>query len=58
MGAAGSIIRYDKGDDRIVVLTIDDPTQVANTMNAAYIESMGAPSTGSRPRRTTSRASS
>src|SRR3954449_9905612 len=35
-------IRYDKGDDGIVVLTLDDPNQSANTMNRAYIESMGA----------------
>src|SRR3954469_14515004 len=35
-------IRYDKGDDEIVVLTLDDPNQSANTMNRAYIESMGA----------------
>ena len=35
-------IRYDKGDDDIVTLTLDDPGQSANTMNAAYIASMGA----------------
>jgi 3-hydroxyacyl-CoA dehydrogenase/enoyl-CoA hydratase/3-hydroxybutyryl-CoA epimerase len=35
-------IRYEKGDDNIVVLTLDDPNQSANTMNSAYIESMGA----------------
>ncbi|WP_027007778.1 3-hydroxyacyl-CoA dehydrogenase NAD-binding domain-containing protein [Conexibacter woesei] len=35
-------IKYDKGDDGIVVLTLDDPNQSANTMNAAYIASMGA----------------
>lgn len=35
-------IRWDKGDDGIVVLTLDDPDQSANTMNAAYVESMGA----------------
>jgi 3-hydroxyacyl-CoA dehydrogenase/enoyl-CoA hydratase/3-hydroxybutyryl-CoA epimerase len=35
-------IRYDKGDDDIVTLTLDDPNQSANTMNAAYIASMGA----------------
>jgi 3-hydroxyacyl-CoA dehydrogenase / enoyl-CoA hydratase / 3-hydroxybutyryl-CoA epimerase len=35
-------IQYDKGADGIVVLTIDDPSQGANTMNAAYIASMGA----------------
>jgi 3-hydroxyacyl-CoA dehydrogenase/enoyl-CoA hydratase/3-hydroxybutyryl-CoA epimerase len=35
-------IKWDKGDDGIVVLTLDDPNQSANTMNAAYAESMGA----------------
>ncbi|OXR45143.1 Fatty acid oxidation complex subunit alpha [Nocardia cerradoensis] len=37
-----NIIRWESGDDGIVVLTIDDPTQSANTMNQAYIESMRA----------------
>ncbi|HEU5475138.1 MAG TPA: 3-hydroxyacyl-CoA dehydrogenase NAD-binding domain-containing protein [Actinophytocola sp.] len=35
-------IRWEQGDDGIVVLTLDDPEQSANTMNAAYVESMGA----------------
>ncbi len=35
-------IRYERGDDGIVVLTLDDPNQSANTMNAAYAESMKA----------------
>ncbi len=35
-------IRYERDDDGIVVLTLDDPDQSANTMNAAYVESMGA----------------
>jgi len=35
-------IRWEKGDDGIVVLTLDDPNQSANTMNAAYAASMGA----------------
>jgi 3-hydroxyacyl-CoA dehydrogenase/enoyl-CoA hydratase/3-hydroxybutyryl-CoA epimerase len=35
-----STIRYERGDDGIVVLTLDDPTQSANTMNSAYAESM------------------
>jgi 3-hydroxyacyl-CoA dehydrogenase/enoyl-CoA hydratase/3-hydroxybutyryl-CoA epimerase len=35
-------IRYERGDDGIVVLTLDDPNQSANTMNAAYAASMGA----------------
>jgi len=38
---AGSTIRYERGADGIVVLTLDDPGQSANTMNAAYIRSMG-----------------
>jgi len=33
-------IRYEKGPDRIVVLTIDMPGQSANTMNAVYREAM------------------
>ena len=40
--AESTTIKYDKGDDGIVVLTLDDPNQSANTMNAAYIASMGA----------------
>jgi 3-hydroxyacyl-CoA dehydrogenase/enoyl-CoA hydratase/3-hydroxybutyryl-CoA epimerase len=35
-------IRWDKGDDGIVILTLDDPDQSANTMNAAYMASMAA----------------
>ena len=34
-------IRYDKGQDNIVVLTMDMPGQSANTMNAVYREAMG-----------------
>jgi 3-hydroxyacyl-CoA dehydrogenase/enoyl-CoA hydratase/3-hydroxybutyryl-CoA epimerase len=33
-------IRYEKGDDGIVILTLDDPNQSANTMNADYGESI------------------
>ncbi len=33
-------IRYDRGEDGIVVLTLDDPSQSANTMNSAYTDSM------------------
>src|SRR3954471_7730645 len=40
--AESTTIRYERGDDGIVVLTLDDPNQGANTMNAAYIASMGA----------------
>src|ERR1700712_2932422 len=39
---AESPVRYEKGDDGIVVLTLDDPNASANTMNAAYVEAMGA----------------
>jgi 3-hydroxyacyl-CoA dehydrogenase/enoyl-CoA hydratase/3-hydroxybutyryl-CoA epimerase len=35
-------IRYEKGDDGIVVLVLDDPSQSANTMNEAYMRSMAA----------------
>ncbi|MEV6301385.1 3-hydroxyacyl-CoA dehydrogenase NAD-binding domain-containing protein [Actinoplanes sp. NPDC051861] len=34
-------IRWDRGDDGIVVLTLDDPSRGANTMNDAYVRSMG-----------------
>jgi len=34
-------INYERGDDGIVVLTLDDPKQSANTMNADYVASMG-----------------
>jgi 3-hydroxyacyl-CoA dehydrogenase / enoyl-CoA hydratase / 3-hydroxybutyryl-CoA epimerase len=42
MTSESTTIKWDKGDDGIVVLTLDDPNQSANTMNAAYIASMGA----------------
>ena len=35
-------IRYEKDQDRIVVLTIDMPGQSANTMNAVYRDAMAA----------------
>ncbi|WP_163865038.1 3-hydroxyacyl-CoA dehydrogenase NAD-binding domain-containing protein [Myxococcus eversor] len=35
-------IRWDKDADGIVILTLDDPNQSANTMNAAYLKSMRA----------------
>ena len=35
-------IRYEKGPDNIVVLTLDMPGQSANTMNATYREAMEA----------------
>jgi 3-hydroxyacyl-CoA dehydrogenase / enoyl-CoA hydratase / 3-hydroxybutyryl-CoA epimerase len=35
-------IRWDRDEDGVVVLTLDDPNQSANTMNAAYKQSMGA----------------
>ncbi len=34
-------IRYAKDEDGVVVLTIDDPTQRANTMNAAFVAALG-----------------
>ena len=42
-------IRWEQDDDGIVVLTLDDPNQSANTMNAAYKASMardGRPARG------------
>ena len=35
-------VRYERGEDGIVTLTLDDPTASANTMNELYIESMQA----------------
>ncbi|GAA5142191.1 fatty oxidation protein FadB [Nocardioides marinquilinus] len=35
-------VRYERDADGVVVLTLDDPTQSANTMNRLYIESMEA----------------
>jgi 3-hydroxyacyl-CoA dehydrogenase/enoyl-CoA hydratase/3-hydroxybutyryl-CoA epimerase len=35
-----STIRWDQDDDGVVILTLDDPNQSANTMNAAYGESI------------------
>jgi 3-hydroxyacyl-CoA dehydrogenase / enoyl-CoA hydratase / 3-hydroxybutyryl-CoA epimerase len=35
-------IRYHRGDDGIVVLTLDDPSRGVNTMNDAYVASMEA----------------
>jgi 3-hydroxyacyl-CoA dehydrogenase/enoyl-CoA hydratase/3-hydroxybutyryl-CoA epimerase len=40
MSSHQSTIRWERGDDGIVILTLDDPSQSANTMNAAYAESM------------------
>lgn len=37
-----STIGWSKGPDSIVVLTLDDPNQSANTMNDDYVRSMGA----------------
>src|SRR3954447_4798970 len=33
-------VKYERGDDGIVVLTLDDPTASANTMNDLYRASM------------------
>lgn len=37
-----SVIRWERGDDGIVVLTLDDPDASANTINSAYVDSMEA----------------
>ena len=37
-----STIRWERDDDGVVILILDDPNQSANTMNAAYAESMAA----------------
>lgn len=39
---AQNIIRWEKDADDVVILTMDDPAQSANIMNAAYTESMRA----------------
>lgn len=39
---APTTIRYDRGDDGVVTLTLDDPTQSANTMNDAFKASLTA----------------
>src|SRR5947209_12296030 len=38
--ANGSTIRWEQDGDGIVTLTLDDPSQSANTMNQAYMDSM------------------
>ncbi len=40
--AEASTISWERGTDGIVVLTLDDQSQSANTMNSAYVESMRA----------------
>lgn len=40
--AEQTAVRYDKDADGIVTLTLDDPNQSANTMNALYTSSMAA----------------
>jgi 3-hydroxyacyl-CoA dehydrogenase / enoyl-CoA hydratase / 3-hydroxybutyryl-CoA epimerase len=37
-----AIIGWDRDDEGIVVLTIDDPSQSVNTMNQSYVDSMDA----------------
>ncbi|MDV7243660.1 MULTISPECIES: 3-hydroxyacyl-CoA dehydrogenase NAD-binding domain-containing protein [Rhodococcus] len=37
-----TIIGWERDDDGIVVLTIDDPTQRVNTMNAGFVDALGA----------------
>ena len=40
--SAENMIRWEQDGDGVVVLTVDDPTQSANTMNELYVSSMGA----------------
>src|ERR1700760_1468574 len=40
--AESTTIKWEQDEDGIVVLTLDDPNQSANTMNRAYAESMAA----------------
>ncbi|MER7279952.1 3-hydroxyacyl-CoA dehydrogenase NAD-binding domain-containing protein [Dactylosporangium sp. NPDC000244] len=41
-GSDVEIIRYERGEDGIVLLTMDDPARSANTMNAAFTEAFTA----------------
>jgi 3-hydroxyacyl-CoA dehydrogenase / enoyl-CoA hydratase / 3-hydroxybutyryl-CoA epimerase len=36
------LIRWDRTDDGIVILTLDDPEQNTNTMNSRYVEAMAS----------------
>ncbi|OWA11477.1 3-hydroxyacyl-CoA dehydrogenase [Streptomyces sp. CS113] len=38
--ARPSTIRWEESEDRVVTLVLDDPSQSANTMNAAFIDSL------------------
>jgi 3-hydroxyacyl-CoA dehydrogenase/enoyl-CoA hydratase/3-hydroxybutyryl-CoA epimerase len=38
----GSVIAWERREDGIVVLTLDDPEQTTNTMNARYFEAMAS----------------
>jgi 3-hydroxyacyl-CoA dehydrogenase/enoyl-CoA hydratase/3-hydroxybutyryl-CoA epimerase len=38
---AGSAVRWERGDDGLVVVTLDDPGRSANTMNERYVAAMG-----------------
>jgi 3-hydroxyacyl-CoA dehydrogenase/enoyl-CoA hydratase/3-hydroxybutyryl-CoA epimerase len=42
MSTESTTIRWDKDEDGVVLLTLDDPGQSANTMNEAYATSMAA----------------
>jgi 3-hydroxyacyl-CoA dehydrogenase / enoyl-CoA hydratase / 3-hydroxybutyryl-CoA epimerase len=42
MSAESTTIRWDRDDDGVVILTLDDPNQSANTMNAAHAASIRA----------------
>ncbi|MGV9863037.1 3-hydroxyacyl-CoA dehydrogenase NAD-binding domain-containing protein [Rhodococcus koreensis] len=37
-----SIIRWDRDDQGVVVLTIDDPSQRVNTMNAGFVDALAS----------------
>lgn len=41
-GEQQSAVRYERGEDGVVVLVLDDPNSSANTMNEAYRVGMGA----------------
>jgi 3-hydroxyacyl-CoA dehydrogenase/enoyl-CoA hydratase/3-hydroxybutyryl-CoA epimerase len=41
-GSDVEFIRYERGDDGVVLLTMDDPARSANTMNAAFTAALTA----------------
>ncbi|MFI8192248.1 3-hydroxyacyl-CoA dehydrogenase NAD-binding domain-containing protein [Streptomyces sp. NPDC085946] len=42
MSTESTAIRWEESDDHVVTLVLDDPDQSANTMNAAFVDSLDA----------------